>query len=474
MTVQKKMIRNIIIAVIVLGLLGGVYYWAIKWQPDSKKADGQTDEKLITLFSAKEDELTEIRFVNNGTVFTLKRTGTGDSATWGIPEYPDIEFSQTKLKSAVSGFTSISASKEITDDLSKLASFGLADEKNSVTVKKSDGTEKTFILGEKLVVDSSYYIMEKGGDKIYTVSEYKAEDMLKHPDDFRETNLGTIDTASIESVSVSKGGEKIAEFGKATEDEKNGVGSAAYQTTDMKMRYPYDEPVNSDRFSKMVSVFTNVEVISFVSNSTDDAAKYGLDSGYKIVIRDSAATHTLTFGNTAEDGNVYAMYNDCGFIFTVKPDMLNAVKDIKPFDLIDKFAHIYNIDSVDSITVTGTGRKHVLSISRSGSGDEQKCEYKIDDKKAAEDAFKGYYQKVIGLTVTDVPSGDENGEQMCEVSFKMTDGKVYKSVYYEYDERNVRLVRPDGKSYLMLRKYVTEMLDSLDKFYGSPDKKPEQ
>ena len=463
------MIRNIIIAVVALGLLGAAYYFAVKWQPKDKNSESGNES--IELFSAEEKDISEILLRNNGAEYTLKKTGDGDDAVWSIPaEREGIEFSQSKLKNEVSTLISLTATKEVTDDLSDTAAYGLADESKAVTIRKTDGTETTFVLGDKVVVDANYYIMEKGGGKIYTISEYKAEAMLKQPNDFRETNLGTIDTSTISEFSASRGGEKIVAFRTLGEGES---GDAAYRSSEIQMTYPYDEPVKIDTFNQLVSTFSGVEVISFVSDDTGDAAKYGLDSGYKIFIRDGNGTHTLTFGNTDESGNVYAMYNDYGFIFTMAPDMLNAAEGIKPFDLIDKFAHIYDITKVNSVVVSYGGKTHTMTITRTGSGDSEKSEYSVDGKSANEDAFKQAYQEIIGLSVTGVVPSEKQGALVCEVTFNMADGKAYKASYYEYDERNVRVVRPDGKSYLMLKKYVSEMSDKLDKFAQDPSKKSE-
>lgn len=466
MTINKKMIRNAVIGILAIAVLSGAYYWAVKWEPGKTDAgDEGSAFESISLFKTEEENISEIFIKNTEAVFTLKRSGEGDDAVWSIPEYSDIEFSQSKIKNAVFGFMSFYADKEITDDSGKLEEFGLADEKNSVTIRLKDGSETTLVLGDKLVVDDKYYIKKKGEDRVYTISGYKAAEMLKCPSDFRETNLGSIDNSGIQEMSVSHGNEKIIEIYNSGEDQ----GEDVFHTSSIRMRYPYDEIISNDRYGELVQTIpTSVEVISFVSDDVNNAAQYGLDNGYRVTIRDTEKEHRFIFGNADDSGNIYAMYNDNRFIFTMIPDILNAVKDIKPFDYVEKFAHIYGIDKVSSIAVEYGENEHTLTIKKTGSGDDEKFEYAVDGKTAKEDAFKDMYQAIIGLTVTDIAGSGTQGSKVCEVRFKMNDGRERVAAYYEYDERNVLVVRPDGRRYLMLKKYVESMTEKLDRFAESP------
>lgn len=465
MTINGKMIRNIIIAVVVLGILGGAYFWAVKWQPKDETDDG-TSMGTIEVFSLEPDRISAIDFKNDNAEFSMKRIGEGDDATWSIPKYPGIEFSQTKLQSAVSGFVGIYAVKEIGSNLDNLEEFGLTSENNTVTIHGDDGTECTLILGNNVVVDETYYLMKKGANTVFTVSAYTAAAIMKSPDDFRETNLGSIDATAIQEFSVSKNGSKIMEFKRNITDEE----LTEIDMSDIQMTYPYAEKIRSDKFEEMTAAYTTtIEVIEFISDDLSKKAEYGLDKGYKVVLRDAEKLHTLTFGDIAEDGSVYAMYNDNKFIFTMNPALLDAVKDIKPFDLIQKFAHIYSIEQVKSIEVSAGGKTNTLTIEKV---DSEKKNYSIDGKEADEEAFKEVYQSIIGLTFTDVVQDKAwASDVICEITFRMNDGKIYKAVYRAYDERRVMVTRPDGKEYLMLEKYVSDMLGKLEKLSKNPNPK---
>lgn len=466
MSVNKKLIRNTVIAAVALCALAAGYWFAVKWQPSG--GNDAADAETFPLMSVKTEDAAKIEFKNENGAFSLVRTGEGDKAKWSIPEREGVEFSQSMIESTVSAICSLNADKEIADSAENSAEYGFSSPKAEVSVTTKDGTEKTLVLGDKMVVDTSYYIMEKGGGKIYAVSEYNADALLKQPNDFREKTLATIDAQSLKRFAISRGGQKVVEI--VNSDGADDKSSATMSS--LRMTYPYSESVNTEKFSKITEVFTSVSVTDFVSDNPADAEKYGINSGVKVEIEDGTAAHTLTFGGADENGNVYTMYNDKGFIFTTSPKMLDAVSGVKPFDLMERFAHIYNIDNVESITVKANGKTHTLSMSRSGSGDDVKTTYKMDGKDSEENAFKGMYQAIIGLTVTDEVSGAESGEKFCEITFKMTDGKSNAAVYYTHDERNLRVTRPDGKSFLILKKYVSGMLETLEKFAENPKQRP--
>lgn len=462
MTINKKMIRNAVIGVVVLTLLGGAYWFALKWQPKGEENKNETS-RAITLLSLDDDEVSEVYVKNENAEYTLVRVEDGENEAWSVAEYPQIEVSSSKVKSTVLGLLSLSADAEITDDMSRLSEFGLDGEGKFFIVRLKDGAEKTFILGDKLVVDSKYYIMEKGGEKIYTVSEYAADGILKVPNDFRETNLGQIDTENILEMTISRGGKELVDFYIIGSDEKKDKNT--FSTSNVRMRYPYTEMVSSDRFNEFIeNIPTTVEVTSFVSDDTADMHKFGLDTGCKLVIKDKAATHTLILGDEAENGGVYATYNDCRFIFTMETELPAAVGEIKPFDFIDKFAHIYSIDTVSEVKVANNKGTHNMTVKVTGDGNDKKYTCAVDGKNADEDAFKTMYQGIIGLTVTGMPDSDKNGAEICKITFVMTDGSKYTAVYNEYDERNAVVTRVDGKRYLILRKYVDEMCEQLEAF----------
>ncbi len=463
MSLNKKMIRNAVIAVLALALLGAGYYFAVRWQPQENE---QTENRYesISVYSVEEKQISKIVYKNGNETFSIVRKGEGTETQWSIPEKKNIEFSQNKLQSGIYNLTSMSASQKLGDKSGSLAEYGLDKADKTVTLYTGNG-EITIILGDKVAVDSSYYLMKKGENMVYTVSDYTADSILKTPNDFRETTLAEINPTDITALEIKHGSERIMEFDKAQQTQDNEL-----QMASLVMTYPYAESVRVEPLNEMLSVFTGVQVIDFISDNMEDSTKYGLDKGWSIAIKTGEQTHNIRFGNADQNGNLYATYNDCGFIFTMSPAIQNTFKDIKPFDLVDKFAHIYMIDQIKSIAVEIGGSLHTLSI----EGEGEKHVYKVDGKTATEDAFKGMYQIIVGRMVTDTVKNEAlKGAEVARITFDMVDGKRHTAKYFEYDDRSYMVERPDGKKYLMLRKYVDEMQKNLENFAKNPSERPQ-
>jgi hypothetical protein len=149
-----------------------------------------------------------------------------------------------------------------------------------------------------------------------------------------------------------------------------------------------------------------ISISSFVEDYPKDLAKYGLaqPSG-EVLVRDKANTIDFVLGGDAGNSQTYAMIKGTPTVFTVDTSGL-AFLSTKPFDIVDKFVFIPNIDDVDAVAITAGGTTHTLTITRTtkkaataGDKDEVVAVYTADGKTVEEDSFKKFYQALIGLQI---------------------------------------------------------------------------
>lgn len=459
MSVKGKKFRNIIIAFVVLALLSGAYFLVLKWEPEKEEDTPYTSDS-IEIFNIDTENITEVIFKNTYGQFSVKRTGDGENEVWSIPEKKGIKFSAEKLKTGAFAFSKIYAKKKIGGDVSDYKEFGFENEEISVTIVGKDGVESTLVLGSSVLVDDTYYLMKKGNPEIYTVSNYTAEKMLKKPDDFRETHLGGMDISDMDEFTLMKGSNVVMKI----ERNPDVNSSAEFSTSDMMMTVPYREGVRIDVLVEMLApLLSSVDVLEFISDDITDKDKYGIDDGYRIDIKKGNTLNTLILGDVTEEDKVYAVFNDNKFIFTMDAkELLDKLKEIKPFDYVQKFAHIYNIDTVKSVDISANGKTYTLLIERSGNGEDEQKSYRIGGRQTEEDKFKKVFQSIIGLYYSqNVEDESKAKDVVCEIVFKLTDGAERKATYREYDERYLMLTRFDGKKYLILKKDVMSMLDTV-------------
>ena len=124
MSVNKKLIRNTVIAAVALCALAAGYWFAVKWQPSG--GNDAADAETFPLMSVKTEDAAKIEFKNENGAFSLVRTGEGNNAKWNIPEREGVEFSQSMIESTVSAICSLNADKEIADSTENSAEYGLS------------------------------------------------------------------------------------------------------------------------------------------------------------------------------------------------------------------------------------------------------------------------------------------------------------------------------------------------------------
>ena len=435
-------------------------------------------QSTIKLFEIKDEDIESVSIFANGEKFAFQRReeevikGEDQKKTVEIvyrsPEHPDAFLSQSKIKNMLYDFYEFHAEKLVSEDMSKMADFGFVEgENNYVCVKNKNGEETTFVLGDKSAVDESYYVKKSGEDKIYLMSGYKAASFLNGFSAYRETALGEVDTSTILSLSITYGDQRIMGIRYKNENDRDVV------TTDSMtyvMVYPYSGGVRIDPLSKLAEPFNGIVAQDFVSETKENLKSYGLDSPIKVVLQDAArVVHTLYFGNTDEKGNVYTIYNDYNFVFTTSPEMYNAVKDIDPFEYLEKFANIYNIDDVKKVSVTAqNGESYNLEINRKG----EEADYKINGKQATEDAFKAAYQTVIGLSITSEAKEEKKESPVAKIVFFFENGEEKTTQIFEYDERNYGVLKNDGSYNLTLKKNVANVFEVMESFEKNPTVKP--
>ena len=260
---RRKQIRNLILAVLVLLLLGGGYLLAVRWEPKTDNGEGTPTAaaNVITLFQAQSDEVRAVSIQNPNQTYTLYQDDDGNLS---IPELSDIPFQQMSLKSAFSGFLTVTAERKITDDLSRAAEFGLDRGDTSFTVQKKDGTKVRFLVGDNLPGESSCYMMQEGGDGIYALSSYKADTLLQSTNSFRSKNLFSVSTDSITAFSVARGGETLLKARLAAEGEKP---LNAYQCVWVAETPCAGEGASEDRIGTLLKNFASVAVSDFADES---------------------------------------------------------------------------------------------------------------------------------------------------------------------------------------------------------------
>ena len=123
-------------------------------------------------------------------------------------------------------------------------------------------------------------------------------------------------------------------------------------------------------------------------------------------MRDKSNTIDFIFGAQKGTADLLHAQGPADGVYLVDTSSLAFLKT-KPFDVVDKFIFIPNIEDVDRMDITAGREDARRSPSRGrrrrrrrqGKQDEVTSTYTADGKKVEDDSFKKFYQSVIGLQV---------------------------------------------------------------------------
>lgn len=434
MSAKGRLIRNIIIAAVALAVLGGGYYFAVQWEPKNIEADNAetADEKNDTyVISVEMQDISVLHIKNTEAEYDIVQNGDDIS----VASMNNSDINRSALKSTIGGLSKLKAVREIKDGASKTADFGLDKENVLYTIKASDGTEATVLLGNEVPSGGEFYCMVRGGDRIYTIGSSQAGYITKKPDDYRITSVVSIgDVSSIESFAVYKDGVPV--FKTVSAAAKDNVNASLMNR--WVIEHPWKENASDDKLAELLNTFASIEAVGFADNAD-------ISFDYRVEITAGGTEYKLNVGGAA-DGGVYLQNDKNGNIYIVDKGIRERLEQLNPNDYILKIVALANIDEVSAVRVKAANGEYVLE-----PGNEDGAPYKINGEEVDEKSFKSKYQTVIGVLFRERGEFNVSGEPYMTITYAYKNGSEAVVRYYEYDDRDLVAVRNDGTTVKLLR-----------------------
>lgn len=469
---KDKLFRNVFVSVVLLAILGGAYYAVTKMPDESAETPQSTPtpepSSSVIVFETEIENVSEIYIKNDRGEYTIISTSETETNSDGeetektVYKIKDsnIDYSSSMLQSQCYNFINISALKELETDSPEYG-FGLPNA--TAQVRSKDGSVTEIVIGNKVIGGTGYFA--KINEKIYNVSTYFGESVMKPANSFRNKDIAAFDTANIKKLNITKNGETI-KVRPINDDEENKFS----KMTSFVMTEPRYISVSADYLNKISEKITDITVNEFVSDDKSDFARLGI--AYPTLIfefADNETDITIRFGIKPDESNIYANVDGTDTVFTTDCTLYDTLSQVTAEALADKLCNLVYIDDINSVTVEGEGKKYTLSV----KGKDDKMKYYLDGKKANEDAFKKAYQSIIGIVSNGFAEKDVSGDAEYTVTYNYKDGTVQTAKYISYDERNYVLDLGGNREYTVLKKKLAEMMSDVEKFAKDPGKKPE-
>jgi len=397
---NKRSWTLLIVLVVLAGLVGGYF---ILSRP--KPAAASKAAAPVELAKGDKDKLVKVVLTDRpeGTL-TLQKTGKD----WSLEPRPaaTVTLDASSVDDLASTFTSLAADRVIDEKPADLAQYGLQPPRSTATGTFSDGTSLTLYLGDKSPTGNSFYIQVKGDPRVFTVFSYTAERLHWKLSDLRSKAISpAINYDEVTYVKVVQPDGTVVEVKEKTPDEVKSyqLGFGKYMLT---RPFAYPRGLDSEKQDPLVKGAQNITIASFVEDEPRGLEKYGLARPLaEVLVRDKTNTVDLLVGARKDATETYFMVRGQPAVYTTATSNLSFMST-KPFDLVDKFIFIPNIEDVDRIEIVTARTVHVLAITRTtkkaekqGEQDTVESTYTVDGKSAEDSNFKKFYQSLIGLLV---------------------------------------------------------------------------
>lgn len=394
---MKKSKNLLILFLIVLILLA--FYFILKYRPKDEGKSIKTSSEKTTIINLDSAKVCKIILKSNSNTLKFQKREQIWIANFTFP------YKQDEINGLAEALTNLRAEQVIEKAPIDLSQYGL--EKPKVTIEvfiENDIKPIIMYLGDPTPTGSSYYFSLKENPIVYTIPNYYGAKFTLTLADFRDYSLSKINIQEINYFKLSQIGKPDLEI------KQNSITSelTEYGIGVWKMTKPYQESklVASEKFQPIIeSIALIFNAEEFIEDNPVDLSRYGLVRPQsELLVKDSQTQFHLLIGKPMNEQFVYCKKNDSNEIFTIKRSNLSFL-NIKPFELIDKFVYIVNIEEVDKVTISGLGVNYTIVIDRKRNPNpKSKSElfditYKVNGKIADEQLFKTIYQNLIGLLV---------------------------------------------------------------------------
>lgn len=451
-----KLYRNAIILIAVLALLIGGYLMVTKMKGSDDSIEEATTSENLALVTLDSEKINAISLNNE----ELQLEFSKEETEWVLKSPSAIKTDKDSISSLVGQLTGLTAERFVEENPSDLNQYGLDKPRIVITIGSNENKTQTMELGDRTPTKEAYYLLEKGTNKVYTVSVYYGDQFLDAKSQIRDRTLFTFKTnektgaiEDVQTISMDRGGKLL--FSSKKESESTWVLTAPFQAN-----------ANLESIMPIVDAFSKLMVIDFVEDEAKDLEKYGLDKpSYALEVSTSTNKNKILLGDVMKDSsNFYAVIEGSSAVFTVDPSGLTFLdKPLK--EIIEPFAYIVNIGDVSKIEITMDGRTDVCLIET----DKDKGEVKADRDKDkfffnGKDAtlkdnkdsqpFRQFYQALIGITLDGIEQGATPSGRP-EITFQYTLNKAPGSTkleFYPKDKDYYYVVKNGQYSNIIVRK----------------------
>lgn len=442
-TASHKMLRNLILAAVVLCLLGGgaaLVQVLIPAKDTASSSEVETAE--VTVASCEVSDIAKLAVTNAAGSFTAYPTedtpassdaSEGDTILWNLEGIDDALVDNAVLETTVQSAAEITASRKIADAGEGLASYGLDAPSATVAVTGySEGIGYTLLIGGTAPNGSGSYAMLSGGDSIYLLDTATVENFTVAPTYFADKKVvGAIEKTDANAGYFGDDGS-LNQFDSIVVSGKNHPQALVFKKnpyTSSLVPYIMEQPVRQnvadDKFKPVFSVISaglTADSAYVYYPTAAQLAEYHLNDPETLVTyKVGADTVELKAAAGPDEGYYAVMTNQSPMIYKVAVSDMPYVTN-QPISYFSPVVLMDDITSVKSIEVSAPDRSYSFQLTH-GQDESGNATLNVASAGAAVDEtdFRNYYQTLLMISPLEFTEAASTGKEIMTVTVRYTD-----------------------------------------------------
>ena len=463
--------RLIILAAIVVGLaaLAVVLIVVQRRPPQVPEMDPTPPKPQISRVDIDRIDAVSLTGPGREQPFRMRRVESG----WEIAGAgSEIPIKESRIKDILYSFGSLYAERVIEEDAADLAQYGLDPPAVVAVATLDDQSTVEVYLGDRTPAGNTWYLGVPGKRTVYSVWVNHGTHYYYTVDDLRGDELPTINAEAISYLRLR--GPEVPTI-EIVETNPVDVRFANLLTR-LAVVQPYAIPraIDSEKFTEAQSLVVKPRIDRIVSDDPSAAADYGLvPPRFELLARDAeGAVFELLIGNQTAD-EVFFQVPGRATVYAMDRSRA-GILELRPFELVDKFVLILNIELVDAIEIEHPGGTNRLTIERTGSGDDLVEAFAVDGAAIEDKPFRELYQLIIGLLAdAELPAADQAAMLAADPEVRITylmnsppDSQM-SAALVPYDRQFFAAIRDRTAEFMVSRAQVARLLDGLASHTGS-------
>lgn len=434
--------RGLLIAVVALGVLGGLTWWSNK--AEKAKEGKPAPDAPPKILSISEDQFTGIRLQKTGgdtTILTKDKAGN-----WQITAPKPLPADQDAVKTLVSTLSSLASDRLVDENTADLGQFGLKTPGLEVDITKKDGKTDKLLVGDDTPTSSGQYAKLESDPRIFTIASYVKSSLDKTSNDLRDKRLLTFDSDKLTRVELLAKGPAI-EFGKNNQN-------------DWQILKPKPLRADNSQVEDLVRRLKDARMDTAVSSDDSKKALAAFASGARVataIVSDASGNQQIELCRD-KDKNYYAKSSVVEGVYKVPGDLgdgldksLDDFRNKKLFDFGWNDPSKLDIRNGDkSATYQKSGEKWMSGPKQMDSGAVQALIDKLRDLSSIKFLDNGGGAPVFEATVT---SNDGKRVEKVVVSKQ-------GNSYFAKRENEPSIYELDGKAVEDLQKAASDIKEA--------------